>query len=93
VCYLRTRAPHEVRIGTIAASGLLGMMLGFRKGLARKLLYGYLGAAGASYIVYPKETVYYARNGFSIAKKNAAIAYNFVVGGKLSQLLVSIIFR
>lgn len=51
MCYLRTRAPDEVRFGTIGAGALFGMMLGFRRGLTRKLIFGTLGAGSASYLV------------------------------------------
>jgi len=80
VCYLRTRAPQEVRIGVIVAGGLFGMMLGFRRGLMRKLFFGALGAGAASYLVYPEETKYYVSNSVPIAKKYAMIGYNFVSG-------------
>jgi hypothetical protein len=82
VCYLRTRAPTEVRIGTVVAGGLLGMAVGFRRGLVRKIFYGALGATAASYLVYPCETRYYFNNGVPIVKKYATIAYNFASGGK-----------
>jgi len=81
VCYLRTRAPEEVRIGVVVAGGLFGMMLGFRRGLMRKIFFGALGAGAGAYLAYPEETKYYVSNSVPIAKKYASIAYNFVSGG------------
>ncbi len=73
LCYLRTGAPQEVRIGTIVAGGLTGMLMGVRRGLARKLLFGSLGTAGGAYVAYPEETEKYT-------KKYTSIAYNFIAG-------------
>jgi hypothetical protein len=71
----------------VVAGGLVGMMFGIRRSFVKKLLYGALGATGAAYVVYPKETVYYSQNGLSIAKKYSAVGYNFVFGGKFFRIL------
>ncbi|CAL8144352.1 unnamed protein product [Orchesella dallaii] len=73
VCYLRTNAPQEVRIGTIVVSGLTGMLLGIRGGFFKKIFMGSLGAGGGAYLAYPNETEKYS-------KKYTAIAYNFIAG-------------
>jgi len=57
------------------------MAFGFRRGLVKKLLYGGIAAAGASYTVYPEDTIYFSKNGLTIAKKYSAVAYNFVFAG------------
>jgi len=73
LCYLRTRAPHEVRIGTVVAGGLTGLLLGLRGGFFRKVFMTSLGAAGGAYLAYPYESEKYS-------KKYSLIAYNFVTG-------------
>jgi hypothetical protein len=73
LCYLRTRAPQEVRIGTVVVSGISGMLLGIRGGFFRKIFMTSLGTGGGAYLAYPYESEKYA-------KKYSAIAYNFVSG-------------
>jgi len=71
--YLRTRAPQEVRIGTVVVGGVTGMLLGLRGGFFRKVFMTTLGTGGGAYLAYPYESEKYA-------KKYSAIAYNFVTG-------------
>jgi len=80
LCYLRKRAPEEMRIGTVVAGGLIGMLFGIRRGWTRRILYGAIGAGAGAYLAYPDETVYYVKNGIPIVQKYAMIAYNFVLG-------------
>lgn len=82
LCYLRKRAPEEVRIGTVVAGGLIGMLLGIRRGWTRRILYGAIGAGAASYLAYPDETIYCVKNGIPIVQKYAMIGYNFVLGAE-----------
>ncbi|ODM93953.1 hypothetical protein Ocin01_12729 [Orchesella cincta] len=78
VCYLRTKAPQEVRIGTIVVGGLTGMLLGIRGGFFKKIFMGSLGASGGAYLAYPNESEKYS-------KKYTAIAYNFIAGTPTSS--------
>jgi len=82
VDYLQNKAPEEVKYATIGGGTLLGMLLGIRRGLIRKLFYGSLGGAGTFSIIYPQDAKVYAKEGIANLKKYGKIAYNFAVLGK-----------
>jgi len=79
VSYLR-RAPQEVQIGAIFASTLLGSLLGFRRGLFRKVWYGTLGGASMAAVIFPTEAREVAWDGFQMVKCYGKVAYNFIAG-------------
>jgi hypothetical protein len=55
--YLQNSPGDLPRVAFIAASGLGGIVLGFRGGILRKLTYGSVAAVSCTAICYPKKTV------------------------------------
>jgi len=82
VDYLRECAPKEVQVGAIVAGSLFGALLGFRRGMFRKLFYGAIGGAATASVIYPCEAKIVAKEGFEEVKKYGLIAYNFAVGSQ-----------
>jgi len=80
VNYLQNCAPTEVKVGTIIGSGLFGMLLGFRRGLMRKIFYGYLGSVTAATIIYPAQAKMVATQGCILTKQYAILAYKYMNG-------------
>jgi len=83
--YIQKEAPPEIKIGSIAASGLVGMLMGLRRGLFRKLIYGLVWSASAGAIIYPGDAKIVAERSYNFTKTYSALAYNFIVGAKPSN--------
>ena len=78
---LKHKAPKEVQVATIVGSGLLGLILSYRRGFFRKILYTTVGAGIASWIIFPTETKLFVKCSAAHMKKYTLVAYHFVVGG------------
>eukprot|EP00092_Neocalanus_flemingeri_P008167 GFUD01008807.1.p1 GENE.GFUD01008807.1~~GFUD01008807.1.p1 ORF type:complete len:163 (+),score=75.15 GFUD01008807.1:46-534(+) len=69
------------RVGVIAATGLVGLMVGSLRGrLVKRLVYTLVGAGGGAAVCYPEQ----AREGgemvYQEGRNNVMVAYNFIAG-------------
>eukprot|EP00092_Neocalanus_flemingeri_P102974 GFUD01131718.1.p1 GENE.GFUD01131718.1~~GFUD01131718.1.p1 ORF type:complete len:246 (+),score=116.90 GFUD01131718.1:43-780(+) len=69
------------RVGVIAGTGLVGLMVGSLRGrLMKRLVYTLVGAGGGAAVCYPEQ----AREGgemvYQEGRKNVMVAYNFIAG-------------
>lgn len=70
-----------IRIGVIAGSGLLGLLIGrLRGGLVKRLVYTTLGTGAGAAVCYPTEAAQLSEEAYVEGRKKAMIAYNFVAG-------------
>lgn len=79
---LRVEENLPMRVGFIAAGGMLGYLVGALRGrFFKKLIYSSVGLGASSALCYPNEANELTSELMSEAKKLKAVAVNFVNGG------------
>lgn len=64
VKYLQNDASDEVRSIAIAGGGLLGFLLGWRRGFFRKLVYATVVGSATAAVIYPKDAKIVVKEGY-----------------------------
>merc|ERR1711915_520929 len=69
------------RIGVISATGLLGLLVGVRRGrLLKRVLYTTAGGTAGAAFCYPDQATEIAQTAYEEGRKQAMVAYNFIAG-------------
>ncbi|CAH0393935.1 unnamed protein product [Bemisia tabaci] len=78
--YLRKEEHFPEQIAFITIGGITGLLLAFRKGFFKKLLYMASFAAGSAAIVYPDQASFYWETGKEHSGRTGTILYEFLNG-------------
>lgn len=90
--YLRKEEHFPEQIAFITIGGITGLLLAFRKGFFKKLLYMASFAAGSAAIVYPDQASFYWETGKEHSGRTGTILYEFLNGCKSLSLYISLFF-
>jgi len=70
------------RIGFMTAGGVIGLLSARRGRFLKRVAYTSIGIGGFGAVCYPQKAENLAASGFDYTKKNARIAYHFIIGSR-----------